>query len=144
MLHFFDYVQQHGYIKEHIEPSCNTTDTSSYVQYITQSLNEWTGGDTLEIINYEKVTWKSGFRKKLSTESCDYTCVVTLDSSFVEPFKFTFEDLHTNTLQDIILQDNFDIAFFKSPYEIKRLKYFWKNFLPRKREVDLLFIRYKS
>nr|BAR35614.1 hypothetical protein [uncultured Mediterranean phage uvMED] len=144
MLRFFDYVQQHGYIKEHIEPSCETTDTSSYVQYITQTLNAWIGSDILETIDYKKVTWKSGFRKKVSTESCDYTCVVTLDSSFVEPFKFSFKDLHTETLQDMILQDNFDIAFFKSPYEIKRLKYFWKTFLPKKKEVNLLFIRYSK
>lgn len=142
MLYFFDYVQQHGYIKEHIEPSCETTDTSSYVQYITRTLNAWIGSDILETIDYEKVTWKSGFRKKLSTESCDYTCVVTLDSSFIEPFKFSFKDLHTEKFQDIVLQDNFDIAFFESPYKIKRLKYFWKNLLPKKREVDLLFIRY--
>ena len=142
MLRFFDYVQQHGYIKEHIEPSCETTDTSSYVQYITQTLNAWIGSDILEIIDYEKVTWKSGFRKKVSTESCDYTSVVTLDSSFVEPFKISFKDLHTETLQDMVLQDNFDIAFFKSPYEIKRLKYFWKKLLPKKREVELLFIRF--
>lgn len=144
MFTFFDYVQQHGYIKENIEPSCKTIDTSSYVQYITRSLNAWIGNDILEIIDYEKVTWKSGFRKKLSKESCDYTCVVTLDSSFIEPFKFTFKDLHNDSLQDIVLQNNFDLALFKSYYKVKRLKYFWKTFLPKKKEANLLFIRYSN
>jgi hypothetical protein len=143
MLTFIDYVEQHGYIKEHIEPSCKIYNTLSYVNYITNSLNEWIGTDILDVIDYEEVTWKSGFRKKLSTESCDYTCVATLDSTFVDPFKFTFKDLHTDILQDIILQDNFDVAFFKSPYKIKKLKYLWKNLLPKKRKVDLLFIWYK-